>query len=70
MKFYGKAEESAKVILEAFRNPNSLPKPLAQVFIHREDNVPCRSWSWRNQLLVALQGYKDARGFRQREEAG
>jgi hypothetical protein len=24
MKFYGKAEESAKVILEAFRNPNTL----------------------------------------------
>jgi hypothetical protein len=30
MKFYGKAEESAKVILDAFRHPNSLPKPLAQ----------------------------------------
>ena len=70
MKFYGKAEESAKVILEAFRNPNSLPKPLAQVFIHRKDNVPCRAWSWRNQLLVALQGHKDARGFRQWEEVG
>jgi hypothetical protein len=70
MKFYGKAEESAKVILEAFRSPNSLPTPLAQVFIHRKDNVPCRAWSWRNQLLVALQGYKDARGFRQWEEVG
>ena len=70
MKFYGKAEESAKVILDAFRTPNSLPKPLAHVFIHRNDNVPCRSWSWRNQLLVALQGHKDARGFRQWEEVG
>jgi hypothetical protein len=27
--------------------------------------VPCRKWSWRNQLLVALRGYSDARGFRQ-----
>jgi antirestriction protein ArdC len=70
MRFYDKAEESAKVILEAFRNPNRLPKPLAQVFIHRKDNVPCRAWSWRNQLLVALQGHKDARGFRQWEEVG
>jgi antirestriction protein ArdC len=70
MKFYGKAEESAKVILEAFRNPNCLPKPLAQGFIHRKDNVPCRAWWWRNQLLVALQGHKDARGFRQWEEVG
>ena len=70
MKFYGKAKESAKIILEAFRQPNNLPKPLAQVFIHRKDNVPCRSWSWRNQFLVALQGYRDARGFRQWEQAG
>jgi antirestriction protein ArdC len=70
MKFYGKAEESATIILEAFRNPNRLPKPLAQVFIHRKDNVPCRSWSWRNQLLVALRGFKDARGFRQWQEVG
>src|SRR5262249_4130478 len=54
----------------AFRNPNRLPKPLAQVFIHRKDNVPCRAWSWRNQLLVALQGHKDARGFRQWEAVG
>jgi hypothetical protein len=70
MKFYGKAEESAKVILDAFRNPNCLPKPLAEVFIHRMDNMPCRAWSWRNQLLVALQGHKDARGYRQWEEVG
>lgn len=70
MKFYGKAEESAKVILDAFRNPNGLPKPLAQVFIRRKDNAPCRAGSWRNQLLVALQGYNDARGFRQWEEVG
>jgi hypothetical protein len=70
MRFYGKAEESANTILETFRNPNSLPKPLAQVFIRRKDNVPCRAWSWRNQLLVALQGYKDARGFRQWQEVG
>jgi hypothetical protein len=70
MKFYGKAEESAKIILDAFQHPNRLPKPLAQVFIHRKDNVPCRSWSWRNQLLVALQGHKDARGFRQWEQVG
>ena len=70
MKFYGKAEQSANNILEAFRNPNRLPKPLAQVFIYRKDNVPCRSWSWRNQFLVALEGYRDARGFRQWEEVG
>ena len=70
MRFYDKADESAQVILEAFRNPHRLPKPLAQVFIHRQDNLPCRAWSWRNQLLVALHGYQDARGFRQWQQAG
>jgi hypothetical protein len=64
MKCYGKAEEAVKDILEAFQNPNKLPGPLAQIFICRKDNVPCRSWSWRNQLLVALHGHSDARGYR------
>lgn len=71
MKLYGKkAEEAANVIVAAFQKPESLPKPLAQVFIRRKDNVPCRSWSWRNQLIVALHGYSDARGFRQWESVG
>jgi hypothetical protein len=70
MFFQGKAAEAANEILSTFRNPNSLPAPLAQVFIHRKDNVPCRSWSWRNQLIVALHGHADARGFRQWEQVG
>lgn len=60
-----KAKEAAEAILAIFQRPNELPKPLATIFIHRKDRVPCRNWSWRNQLLVALHGYKDARGFRQ-----
>ena len=44
MFFQGKAAEAADEILSAFQNPDSLPDPLAQVFIHRKDNVPCRSW--------------------------
>ena len=65
MKFIGQAQQAADRILQAFQNPNSLPKPLANIFIRRQDNVPCRKWSWRNQLLVALHGFSDARGFRQ-----
>jgi hypothetical protein len=65
-----KAVEAANEILKAFQNPNELPEPLVQIFIRRKDNVPCRSWSWRNQLLVALHGYSDARGFRQWEKVG
>jgi hypothetical protein len=70
MRFIGKAEEAANDILKLFQNPNDLPKPLAQVFIRRKDNVPCRAWSWRNQLLVAIHGYSDARGFNQWRLAG
>ncbi len=70
MQFYGKAREAAAEILQAFKNPGSLPQPLANLFIRRRDDVPCRSWSWRNQLLVALHGYTDARGYRQWQQVG
>ena len=62
-----KAEEAANDILRAFENPNELPRPLAQVFINRKDGSPCRQWSWRNQLIAAIRGHSDARGFRQWE---
>ena len=70
MRFFGKAQVAMQEILQAFENPSLLPKPLAQVFIRRRDNLPCRKWSWRNQLLVFLHGYTDARGYRQWEQAG
>ncbi len=65
MKMYGKAQETASSILEAFRNPETLPEVIAPIFIHRKDDLPCRKWSWRNQLLTALAGTSDARGYRQ-----
>jgi len=70
MKFYGRATEVAERIIEAFKHPDSLPKALAPVFIHRNDDVPCRKWSWHNQLLVALSGTTDARGIKQWRDAG
>ena len=65
MKFYGKAEQAANQVLELFRHPNRLPEAIAPIFIRRDDDVPCRSWSWSNQILTALAGTFDARGFRQ-----
>lgn len=65
-----KAKEAAESILAIFKNPNELPKPLATVFIHRKDPVPCRNWSWRNHFLVALHGFSEARGFRQWQAVG
>ena len=66
-RFYRQAESAAAQILEAFQSGN-LPKALAPVFVRRRDNVPCRAWSWSNQLLVALAGHSDARGYRQWQE--
>ena len=64
MQFYGKAEQSAKRILSLFES-GDVPAALAPIFIRRKDAVPCRAWSWSNQLLTALAGHDDARGFRQ-----
>ncbi len=68
-RYHGRAEEAAQRILAAFEAGN-LPKALAPVFIRRKDDVPCRQWSWSNQLLTALMGYSDARGFRQWQAVG
>jgi hypothetical protein len=70
VKNYGKAPEVGAQIIERFRDPASLPAPLAQVFIRRKDQSPCRKWSWGNQMIVALNGYSEARGFRQWQEVG
>ena len=70
VKFYGKAEEAANVILGAFQNPEKLPRALAPIFIKRKDDLPCRKWSWNNQFLTAMMGHSDARGFRQWQSVG
>jgi len=69
MKFIGRAEEVANKIIEAFQAGN-LPKALAPIFIRRKDGVPCRAWSFGNQLLCVLYGTSDARGIRQWNECG
>jgi len=69
LRYYGQAEQAASRILAAFQSGN-LPQALAPIFIRRRDNLPCRSWSWSNQLLVALCGFSDARGYRQWEAVG
>jgi hypothetical protein len=63
-------ERAAEQVLELFRQPDRLPEALAPIFIHHRDDVPCRSWSWLNQLIVALAGTDDARGYRQWEQVG
>lgn len=70
MKYYGKAEGVATKILEAFQH-GRVPEALAAVFVDwKDENKPCRKWSWTNRFLAALFGQGDARGFRQWEAAG
>jgi hypothetical protein len=69
MQFYGQSEQAANRILDTFKS-GKLPAALAPLFIRRTDDVPCRRWSWSNQLLTALVGTSDARGFRQWLDAG
>ena len=69
MKYVGKAELVAQKIVDAFKSGN-LPKALAPVFVQRKDGVPCRAWSWGNQLLCVWNGTADARGFKQWNAAG
>jgi N-terminal domain of anti-restriction factor ArdC len=70
MGFYGQAEAAAQKIVRLFEDANSLPAPLAQVFICRHDSGHCRKWSFGNQLLVVLNGFTDARTFNQWQEIG
>jgi hypothetical protein len=65
MKLYGKAQATANTILQAFQSPESLPKAIAPIFIRRNEDTPCRKWSWNNQLLTALAATHDARGYKQ-----
>ena len=65
MKMYGRAPQVAERIVNAFKNPETLPKALAPIFIHRNEDTPCNKWSWHNQLLVILSGTSDARGMKQ-----
>ncbi len=69
MQFYGKAEQAATQIVRLFESPETLPKALAPIFVRRTDDIPCRSWSWGNQILTALAGTSDARGYRQWQHA-
>ncbi len=63
MNFHGKAEAVATKIVEAFR-AGKAGKALAQTFITCGGRH-CDSYSWMNQMLVALGGYSDAMGFKQ-----
>jgi hypothetical protein len=62
-------QQVAEEIVRAFRD-GTVPKALAQVFIHFRIDCPAQKWSFRNRFIAALHGHPDARGFRQWQEIG
>lgn len=62
-------EQVQNTIIEQFKTGN-IPAKLAPIFIYRNDDIPCRKWSWSNQFLVALAGYDDARTYKQWQTVG
>jgi len=68
MQFYGKAEQVASKIIEAFER-GDVPKALAPIFITRAGRH-CDTYSWCNQLIVALAGHSDAMGYKDWQRVG
>ena len=69
MKTYRRAKEAVNQIIEAFKE-GTIPEAMSQQFINWNSDIPCRKWSPCNQLLVALAGFSDARGYRQWQDVG
>jgi hypothetical protein len=69
MNYHGRAQETADRIVEAFRSGN-VAKAIAPIFVRRKDSVPCRSWSWGNQLHTILHDTRDACGIKQWNAVG
>ena len=61
MKMTENAQTVANKIIDAFRSGN-IPKAIAPSFL--STNRHCSSYSWSNQIIVALSGYTDADGFK------
>jgi hypothetical protein len=60
-----KAKEAAAEILVACQNPPSLIDHLARLVARkRRSGVTSDTWSYRNQLIVVLHGFSQARGYK------
>jgi hypothetical protein len=71
MYFTEHAKLAAQEIVEACRNPPSLIDHLARLVSRKQrPGVVSDTWSYRNQLIVLLRGYSEARGFKPWAEVG
>jgi hypothetical protein len=71
MYFTEHAKQAALEIIEACRNPPSLIGHLARLVSRKQrPGVVSDAWSYRNQLIVLLRGYSEARGYKPWAEVG
>jgi len=68
-KYYGRAEQVAAKIIEAFESGN-LAEPLTQVYLTRVSSVPMAKWSYLNLFTALIAGCSDARGYKQWQKVG
>jgi hypothetical protein len=64
MYFTEHAKQAALEVIEACRNPTALIDNLARLVAQeKRPGVVSDTWSYRNQLIVLLRRYSEARGF-------
>lgn len=64
-QYQERTEQVMQSIVDRFRS-GDIPEPLATMFIVRKLGIaPMGTWSWNNQLLCAMAGCLDARGYKQ-----
>ena len=69
MKYVGEVKDTMQRIVDSFKN-GDLPEKIAQTFITTATKKHCETYSFMNRLIVALNGYSDARGFKQWKKIG
>lgn len=67
---WDRVEAATNRLIDLFAS-GELPTHIARTWIRTQQNDrPCASWSWGNQVLMMLADTEDARGYRQWEAVG
>lgn len=69
MKYFGKADQTAKAIVKAFEN-GDVPAALSQLYIEDAAEKHSSKYSILNRFIVAIHGYTDAMGMKQWNKIG
>ncbi len=64
-----RSKKSVEKIIETMKK-GDLPKSLANIFIHRNENIPSNNWSINNRLIMLLNETFDARSYKAWKSVG